>query len=303
MSYLYYPGCSLKGTGRSYEEAILATFAALDTPLEELADWNCCGATAYMAISELKAFALSARNLALAERHYGQADDLNLVAPCAACYLVLNKAQHYFREFPDIKAKINTALAAAGLSLKGRVRVRHPLDVLVNDIGTERIAARLEQPLEGLKVACYYGCQIIRPYADFDDQHDPTTMDTLMKAVGARTVRWSLKTRCCGGSLSGTVENVGLRLSYILLKEARKVGAEVVATACPLCQFNLECYQGLMSRRFADSIQIPVLYFAQLMGVAFGIPEKKLGMHRMLAPWHKRPTAKVQEGGTHVYVE
>ena len=224
MKYLYYPGCSLKSTGRAYEESLLAVFRALRVPLEELEDWNCCGETAYMAVDEMKAFGLAARNLALAEDQNGaqKAEEVNLVAPCSACYLVLTKAQHYIDEYTEVGQTILPALQAAGLRYEGRVRVRHPLDVLVNDVGLDTFAAQVRRPLAGLRVACYYGCQVVRPYASFDDQDNPTTMDQLVRAMGAEPIDWPLKTRCCGGSLTGTIEEVGLRLSYILLKEAGK---------------------------------------------------------------------------------
>lgn len=300
MSYLYFPGCSLQSTGRAYEESMLAVFATLGVPLEELEDWNCCGATAYMSISELKSFALSARNLALAQRQGKDAASTDLVVPCAACYLGLNKAQHYLKEHPDVRLRIDAALQAAGLEYSDNVRVRHPLDVLLNDIGLEALKEQVTRPLTGLRVACYYGCQLVRPYAEFDDQHEPTVMDRLMNALGAETVDWPLKTRCCGGSLSGTVQDVGLRLSYILVKEAKKRGCNAIATACPLCQFNLECYQRQMSREFGERIEIPVTYFTQLMGVAFGQPERTLGLHRVFVPFRFADQVPVTAGGGNV---
>jgi heterodisulfide reductase subunit B2 len=294
MSYLYFPGCSLKGTGKAYDESFQAVFQSLAIDYKELEDWNCCGATTYMSISECKAFALSARNLALAEKQ-GAKSSVDLVAPCAACYLVLNKTQKYLKEYPAIGDDIRGALKAANLSYKGTVKVRHPLDVLVNDIGKDKIAAHVKAPLKGLKVACYYGCQIIRPYADFDNQDNPTSMDTIMQALGAETIDWPLKTRCCSGSLSATIQEAGQRLGYILLKEARKHKADVVVTACPLCQFNLECFQNKMNGAFDDNIDLPVAYFTQLMGLAFGIPEKKLGIQRLFIPLKKKV-----EGGAYV---
>ena len=300
MTYLYFPGCSLKSTGRAYEESILASFKALGVPLTELDDWNCCGATSYMSISELKAFAISARNLALAERQSNGSGQVNLIVPCAACYLGLCKAQRYLREHADIRQKITGALDAAGLRYRDQIRVRHPLDVLINDLGTDAITAKVTRPLAGLKVACYYGCQIVRPYAEFDNQHHPTTMDRLIKALGAQPVDWPLKTRCCGGSLTGTIQEVGLRLSYILVREARKRGADVVATACPLCQFNLECYQKQMGRLYDDPMHIPVAYFTQLMGVALGVPNRKLGLQRLFLPLALPEEQLQAAGGRHV---
>ncbi|HUT25510.1 MAG TPA: CoB--CoM heterodisulfide reductase iron-sulfur subunit B family protein, partial [Sumerlaeia bacterium] len=274
MKYLYYPGCSLKGAGKPYEESFLAVLRALGVDSEELPDWNCCGATAYMAVNELQAFALAARNLAIAEARNApqKTEPIPLVAPCSACYLVLSKTHRYMEEYGDVRGRINRALGAAGLQYEGRVRVEHPLDTFVNTIGLGKIAERVTAPLSGLRVACYYGCQIVRPYATFDDQHNPSSMERLLGALGAETVDWPLKTRCCGGSLSGTIRDVGLQLSHILLKEAQKRGADAVATVCPLCQFNLECYQDKINQQFGETMELPVVYFTQLMGLAFGLP-------------------------------
>jgi len=296
-SYLYYPGCSLKSTGRPYEESMLSVFRALNLNIIELDDWNCCGATAYMSVSELKAFALCARNFALAESQSDKLGNADLVVPCAACYLGLNKAKRYLDEYPDIREKIDTALAAANLSYNNHVRIRHPLDVLCNDLKEEVLTDKVIRPLEGLKVACYYGCQIVRPYADFDDQHNPVVMDKIMHLLGAEVVDWAMKTRCCGGSLTGTVQEVGQRLSYAILKDAVRRGCDVIATACPLCQFNLECYQKQMQRRYGDGPNIPVAYFTQLMGVAFGIPNQQLGLHRSFVPFSYSPQPKEVAGG------
>lgn len=286
MRYLYYPGCSLKGTGRAYEESALATFEILGIDVEELHDWNCCGATAYMSVDETNAFALAARNLALAEAQANtdSSEIIHLIAPCSACYLVLAKAQRYMQEYPDLGSKIEGGLSEIGLTYSERVRLRHPLDIFVNDIGLEGVSNRLKNPLNGLKVACYYGCQIVRPFAEFDDQANPTSMDDLITAIGGEPVDWPLKTRCCGGSMTGTIPKAGLKLSYILLQEAKKRGADVIATACPLCQFNLECYQGEMARRFGKSISLPVAYFTQLMGLAMGLSKRTLGIHRSFVP-------------------
>lgn len=302
MNYLYYPGCSLKSSGRPYEESIRAVFKALDLGLTEIEDWNCCGATAYMAVNELKAYALASRNLALAEKQGTAADPKakpEVVAPCAACYLVLTKAQHYLAAADENAQKIREALKAGNQKYKGKVKVRHPLDIFVNQVGLETIQSHVRRPLEGMRVACYYGCQIVRPYATFDDQIHPTTMDRLVETLGGEPVDWPLKTRCCGGSLTGTIEEVGLRLSYILLREAKKRGADVLITACPLCQFNLECYQDRMSKMYEEPVELPVAFFTQLMGMAFGLPDEELGLHRLFVPL--RPAAAAQEGGQHVH--
>lgn len=292
MSYMYFPGCSLKGLGKAYEESLLAVFDKLNIKMTEIDDWNCCGATSYNSMDEMKAFGLSARNLALAEKNLNGQESLDIIAPCAACYLVLNKTRRYLKEYPEIGNRVHDALAEAGLSYAGLVNVRHPLEILQDDLGMDKVKAQVKQPLKGMKVACYYGCQIVRPYSTFDNQANPMAMDNLMKALGAEVIDWPLKTRCCGGSLTGTVQEVGVRLSYVIVKEAQKRGADVIATACPLCQFNLECYQDKMSSWYKDSIKFPIAYFTQLMGMAYGIESKKLGMQRLFVP----PKAVAAEG-------
>ena len=291
MKLAYFPGCSLKGLGRAYEESLLPVMRHLGVELEELDDWNCCGATAYMAVDEAKACVLAARNLALAE----QSGSGQMLAPCAACYLVLNKTQHYFSEYPAMKGTMDRALAAVGLKYSGHTPVRHPLDVLVNDVGLEAIRQKVVRPLTGLRVATYYGCQIVRPYATFDDQANPTTMDRLVEALGATVVRYPLKTKCCGGSLTGTVPRAGIRMVYILLHEARKRGADCLATVCPLCQFNLDAYHAQVASTY-EKVDMPTVYFSQLMGLAFGLPEKELGLQRAAIPLRWRPSVPEAAG-------
>ncbi len=286
MKLAYFPGCSLRGLGRAYEESLLPVLKHLGVELEELDDWNCCGATAYMAVDEAKACVLAARNLALAEKSGHQ----QLLAPCAACYLVLNKTQHYVHDFPPMKATVDRALAAVDLKFSGNLPVRHPLDVLLNDVGLEAIKQKVARPLAGLKVAPYYGCQLVRPYATFDDQYNPTTMDRLLEVLGATVIRYPLKTKCCGGSLTGTVPEAGTRMVYILLNEARKRGADCLATVCPLCQFNLDAYHAELTRQYGP-VLVPTVYFTQLMGLAFGLQDKELGLHRAAIPFRWRPTA------------
>lgn len=289
MKYAYFPGCSLKGLGRSYEESLLPVMRHLGVEVVELDDWNCCGATAYMSVDEHEASVLAARNLAIAECTGLQ----NLLTPCSACYLVLNKAKHNVSEFPEVRENVHRALKSASLTYTGKTAVRHPLDILFHDVGVEAIRQKVVRPLTGLKVAPYYGCQVVRPYATFDEAWNPMTMDHILKALGAEVVHYPLKTKCCGGSLTGTVPEAGLRLCYILLKEAVRRGADVIATVCPLCQFNLDAYHDQIAKKW-EAVPVPTVYFTQLMGLAFGLEPRQLGLQRNFISMNPLPPLPAQ---------
>jgi heterodisulfide reductase subunit B len=280
MSYAYYPGCSLKGTGKHQEESLVAVFEALGHDLNELDDWNCCGATNYMDIDQTAALALAARNLALAESEKLS----DLVAPCNACYSVLRRVEDYRARYPGLMDRVLTALREVGLDYQGKVTVRHPLDVLFDDIGVEEIKRYIRRELSGVRVACYYGCLYSRPYGTTEEWQFPTKMEDLFSAVGVDIVDFPLRTKCCGGSLTGTVAEVGTHLVYPLLHDAKQRQADMIVTICPLCQFNLEAYQKAVTGQFGEVVKIPVVYFAQLLGLLMDIPEKELGLHRLFVP-------------------
>jgi heterodisulfide reductase subunit B len=287
MKYTYYPGCSVKSTANLYQESIDAVVPEMGVELEELDDWNCCGATAYMSVSELMSFAISARNLAMAEKFHR-----DVVTPCSACYLVLNKTNRYFNDYPEVRKKLGVALEAGGLSYSGNIRVRHILDVIINDVGFEKITELVNRKLEGLNVAPYYGCQIVRPMyygcgasedneEGFDDPDDPVCMDRLIEATGATCVKYSMKTKCCGSSLMGTEEKQALKLCRGLLADAENNGAHCIVTICPLCQLNLDIFQPKVNSLFGTKFDIPVIYFTQLIGLAMGKQPKELGLERL----------------------
>ncbi len=280
MEYLYYPGCSLEASGRAYDDSLRAVFNALGVGLKELPDWNCCGATIYMSVAEAASVAISARNLAIAERN-GSRD---LVAPCSACYTVLLKTNRFLKESRELKSKVDHLLGQAGLSYGLTVNVRHPLDVLVNDIGIEVIALSAKRSLEGIDFAPYYGCQIVRPERGFDDSEFPVAMDRLFERLGAKPVYFPLKTRCCGGMLMTTFPEVALHLVDELLGCATENGASCIVTTCPMCQVNLEAYQKRVNKEFKRNYRMPVLFFTQLLGIALGCSETALGLERNFEP-------------------
>jgi heterodisulfide reductase subunit B2 len=301
MKYLYYPGCccTMKATGRAYDESLRSLFKELELQVDELNDWNCCGSTLFPAVDEIQGFVLAARNFSLAKRQAGDSEKAVIITPCTACYQVLQKAQYYLRDYPEVRGKVQKALKENGLEYAAEaVAIRHPLDVLVNDYGLDRLRAVVVKPLEGLKVCCYYGCLMVRPYSTFDDPHNPQSMDRLMTALGAKSLDWGFKARCCGGSLMGTLEEIGIYLSHVLLEDAQRRSADVIATGCPFCQTNLECFQKEISKAYHLPRRMPVVFFSQLLGLALGIPERNLGLHRIFVPMGQLPV--IQTGGAHV---
>jgi heterodisulfide reductase subunit B len=283
-TYTFYPGCALEASAVPYDMSARAVAGALDITLEELEGWNCCGATVYMSIRELRSHVISARNLALAEK-LGR----DLVTLCNGCFTTLNKTNHYLQEDPELLRKVQRGLAAVGLEYKGTVRVRHFLDVLANDVDPEAIRDKVQRDLSGLKLAPYYGCQIVRPFAEFDDQEIPHTMDDLLRLVGADVVDYPMRVKCCGGMLMTTNDTVGHKLVGDLLSCAVRRGADALVTICPLCQVNLECYQRHVAPRLGASQRIPVVYLTQVLGTALGATPEVLGLDRMLV----EPTALI----------
>ncbi|MCX7920285.1 MAG: CoB--CoM heterodisulfide reductase iron-sulfur subunit B family protein [bacterium] len=275
MRYAYYPGCSLSATAKAYDISSKVVSKELGIEFEELEDWNCCGATAYLSVTELLSFTFSARNLALAEKM-----GLDIVAPCSSCFTILNKTNLYLAEYPDLKRKVDIALAEGGLKYSGNVKVRHLLDVYVNDIGYQKIKSKMKRDLKGLNVACYYGCQIVRPKNNFDDPEMPTSLDELVTTLGATPVHYPVKTKCCGSSLMGTKEELALQLVNNLLMCAVDNQADCIVTTCPLCQINLDAFQGKVNRKFKTNYAIPTLFFPQLVGLTLPIPVDDLAIHK-----------------------
>jgi heterodisulfide reductase subunit B len=277
LQYAYYPGCSLEHTASPYDKSIRAVFERLDIGLHEIEDWNCCGATMYMSVKKIVGYSISARILALAQNM-----GMQICAPCSSCYTILRKTNRHIAWDPKERAKINEALRAADLSYDTIVEVRHPLDILSNDLGLDNIAAKVTNPLKGIKVAPYYGCQIVRPHGYFDDVDDPIKMDQLLSRIGAEVVHYPCKVRCCGGMLMTTQQNIALALNLKLLEAAVDNGADMIATACPLCQMNLEAYQKKINSAFNRNFNIPIVYFSHLLGVALGIKPDKMGLDKLM---------------------
>jgi len=279
-SYAYYPGCSLESLGKSYHLSTIEVATKLGIEFKELEDWNCCGATAYFPVDELLSYTLSARNLAIAEKT-GLKD---FVAPCSACFKNAYTTNKYLNSDPDLAEHINFALEADNLHFEGTMHVRHLIEVFLEDLGLETIKNNVTYPLEDLRVAPYYGCQLVRPRKNDENVENPRYFEDLLSALGATPVEFESKTRCCGGSLIITNRIAALDMVGKLLQDAVNNHAQIIATTCPMCNVNLEVYQSQVNREFGTNYSIPVVYFTQLMGSAFGCSPKSLGINKEIIP-------------------
>ena len=299
--YIYYPGCSMDGSGKAYHDSLIPVCTQLGLELDEINDWNCCGATEYLGIKKIPAYALISRNLALAEQQVNGARDI--VAPCSACYLNLAKADHAMQSNKKMDMQINESLAAGGLHYTpGSVGIRHLLDVLLYDIGLDTIKENVSRPLAGLRVAPYVGCMAPRlDYAaSWSDREHPVELDMLLEALGAEVVDYPLKTHCCGGHMPQISPNTAYELIHRLIDYAEEVQADMMVAICPMCQMNIDAYQNQTNQHFGTKHKMPIVFFTQLMGLAFGMDAEMLGFGTELVSAKKalakigaeKPTAK-----------
>ncbi len=278
MKYAYFPGCSQESTAEEYNRSLLAVSRQLGVmELIEIPDWNCCGATPAAAIVHpTLPHSLAARNLSIA-RQMGMD---SVVAPCAACYKNMRKASLDLKQNEELRAQLCRDLHGQPASMAQVPEVRHPLDVIVNDVGLDNVP--VEKPLQGMKVACYYGCLLTRPAGGFDDPEYPTAMDRLMETLGAEAVDWPYKTKCCGGGIYMFHENVSFSMSADVMAHAKAAGANVVVVGCPFCQLLLDLYQDKLEALKQTKFNLPILFFTQMMGLAMGLDRAELGLEKLI---------------------
>lgn len=286
MKCLYYPGCSQKASSIAYEKSFLAVAEKLNIEINELDDWNCCGTTVSISVNEILALTLSARNLAIAENynntmHEAQSmkhDFLPVVAPCPSCYVSLSKVNKHFKEKTRFVNLVNESLNKGNLNYNGKVEVLNILDFFANKVGTDLIKQKVSKPLTGLKIAPYYGCQLVTPYASGDDNENPQNLEKLIVALGGTPVEFPYKTQCCGGSMMITKKEQAEQMSCDILKSIDKVEADMIVTPCGLCQVNLDFGKKVSKQYIGKKISLPVFNITQLMGLALGISNKELGL-------------------------
>lgn len=290
MKLSYYPGCSQEGSALDYGQSTAALCAALGIELQEIPDWNCCGSTPAHAVDSELSAALCIRNLQLA-----QAEGHDLVAtPCPSCLSNLRMALHRMKD-GEFRHRVNELLdEPAPENLPDATSI---MQAIGRQMDMDAIKARVERPLSGIRIAPYYGCLMSRPakIMDFGDPENPTLMETLLSACGAEIIDFPLKTVCCGASYGIPERPLAAENSGKILELATVMGADCVAVACPLCQMNLDLRQKQASKVVNTRLDMPILYFTQLMGLAMGIPEEALGIDKLCVS-AKPVLAKLAEG-------
>jgi len=266
----YYPGCSMHATCKEYEISAKKILQNFDIELEEIKDWNCCGAADASAMDHFLSVALPARNLAIANHQYDE-----LIMLCSACQQVHNKTKQKLIENPLLKQEIEKSI---GKEINTDIGIKHLLSFISNEIETGKIEANVKKSLNGLKVAPYYGCAINRPssYIHGEDPEFPVSLEKIITALGGEALQFSYRTKCCGGVLLLPEEDFALAISKNILLEAKKNSADCLAVVCPLCQATLEIFSLKMK------LEMPILFFTQLMGIAFGYTIKELGLNHNL---------------------
>jgi heterodisulfide reductase subunit B len=282
----YYPGCALEGSGGPYDRSTRELVKALGLEMENLADWNCCGAMEVKNVHPMLQTYMSARNLAIAAAHMGYD---TVMAPCNGCYHNLKKAEYECASSADTMRTVQELAQKAGDPVyTGNVRTLHLLEWLMEELGPEGIKQRITRKLNGMRIANYYGCMYTRPRQIFPEKdrgpgsessHKPHFMDDLLAAAGAVNVEFPLKTACCGGAHTLSDSDTSTRLVLNLLQAAEECGAEVIATECPTCHSGLEMHQIRAETKLGVKTSVRILYFTQLLGLALGLSARRLAIH------------------------
>ncbi len=281
--YSFYPGCSSERltSASNYMVSVEAMCKKLDVKLNEIPDWNCCGASiGYAEGGELPRHVMNARNLAISEQaNKGQ----DVVATCAACWLGAKETKDRLAHDADLLAETNEALREAGMNLqyKGEQEVRHMVEVLIEDLGYDELKKPVVKPLEGIKFAGYVGCQTNRPFGIAGESFEnPKYLDRLIEIVGGEPVeKYDQKVTCCGGALAFSEPEKSQAQIKKIIESAYDHGADMIVTPCPVCQMNVEVYQGQINKRYGTKFNIPVTYYSQLMTVAYGGSAKEAGLN------------------------
>lgn len=273
MKLGFYPGCSLEGSARDYNESVVALAKAFDIEPVQVPDWNCCGATAAHNLNKELSLALPARILALAEQN--SMDEI--VVPCAACYSRLVVTQHELKKDPERKNRISEVIE---MDYRGTTKLLNVIEWIDKYI-VPKLDEKIKQPFNN-KVACYYGCLLVRPnkVLNYDRAENPQTMDIVMRKIGANPIDFPFKTECCGAGLSVSRTDIVSKLSGKIIEDAEHRGAEAIIVACPMCHSNLDMRRPDINKYWKTDFKLPVMFITQAIGLAIGLSAKQVGLKR-----------------------
>lgn len=281
LKFALYPGCAAKGATPELYQSTMAIVGRLGIDVVELAASSCCGAGVVTEAEPDVALALNARNFAQAERL-----GLDVMTICGTCQGVMAAANKRLKSEPGLLDRINRVLEPDGIAYRGTIQVKHLLWIIVREIGLRRLGAQVVKSLQGLRIAPFYGCYILRPSWDlgFDDPENPTSLEQVIRALGGEAVAYAGRTKCCGFPIILEKEAVAMAMSGANMKEAKDQGADCMVTPCPLCHMSLDIYQDRAGQAVSTQLNLPILHLPQLLGLAMGIPAKELGLARHLIP-------------------
>ena len=276
LSYGFFPGCTLEGAAAELKISTELTCKKLGINLQEIDGWTCCGATQAQEVDDFFTLLTNARNLALAE----QQGFSRIMTVCNTCTMVLRETKHRLDSNEILKTEVNNALAEIGLEYKGEVEVTHYLWALIQDYGLDMLKEQVKKPLHNLKIANFYGCHILMPPSvmDFENMRNPSSMEALVEALGAKNIDFKNRLACCGFHSIYPAEKEAKLANGCTCIEARTKGADCIVTPCPLCHFALDSYQPEFQKYFDEKVEIPVLHLPQLVGLALGFSMEELGI-------------------------
>ena len=276
MEVAYYPGCSLHASSELYDIQCKKVLGQLGIELKELEDWSCCGATSAAKTDDFLSVALPARNLGIAD-----ASGLSeIMIPCSSCYSRMLVSQKRLSCDSELKDSINAELEK---KVNKEVKISSILEVLVPMVQAGEMAKSAVKKLEGLKPACYYGCLLTRFSCDVDvpdNVENPQGMEIICKALGAEPLDWGYKTDCCGASASVNDTDQSILLMSKIMKDAVARGANCFVTTCPMCQFNVDAYQGKVGEKYGIKERLPVYFITELIGISMGLSPKEMQIDR-----------------------
>lgn len=279
MSYAYYPGCATHGLSKDVDIATRKVFEALGIKLEEVKDWNCCGGGFFDEYDEVGHIALNLRNLSIVEKM----GYTKMVTPCSVCLHSHRLAVYKYKENKDLRKEVDKRIKNTSVKYEGKANAEHIVWVLVRDAGIEKIKEKVKKPLTGLRVAAYYGCQMLRPeeIMGFEPAFNPHSMEDLIAATGATPVTFPMSRSCCGFPLMGSNPSVGIKLAYNVLKSAKEQNADLLVHPCSLCHLQLDSLQFKIKAEFNTNWTLPAIYITQLLGLAFGFKAEELGIGKL----------------------